>query len=70
VIITLRSRPVAEIVPRRPARHESVIERGIREGWISPAVRGPGSPPKGKPVEGLIFEQLMTELDKDGEDRW
>jgi hypothetical protein len=33
-------------------------------------VRGPGWPPKGKPVEGLTFEQLMAELDKDGEDRW
>jgi prevent-host-death family protein len=33
VVITDRGRPVAEIVPPR-RDPESVIERGIREGWI------------------------------------
>jgi prevent-host-death family protein len=69
VVITDRGRPVAELVPPRP-KSESVIERGIREGWVRPAVRGPGWPPKGKPVPGLTFEQLMADLDKDREDRW
>ncbi|MGE5268519.1 MAG: type II toxin-antitoxin system Phd/YefM family antitoxin, partial [Thiohalocapsa sp.] len=40
IVITDRGRPVAELVPPRPTS-ESVIERGIREGWIRPAVRGP-----------------------------
>jgi prevent-host-death family protein len=52
VAITDRGRIVAEIVPPRRAP-ESVIERGTREGWISPAVRGPDWPPRGKPVPGL-----------------
>ena len=69
VVITDRGRTVAEIVPPQP-KPESVIERGIREGWIRPAVRGSDWPPRGKPVPGLTFEQLMTDLDKDREDRW
>ena len=69
VVITDRGRAVAELVPPRP-EPESVIERGIREGWIRPAVRGSDWPPQPKPVEGLTFEQLMADLEKDREDRW
>jgi prevent-host-death family protein len=69
IVITDRGRVVAELVQPR-AKPESVIERGIREGWIRSAVRGPDWPPKGKPVPGLTFEQLMADLDKDREDRW
>jgi antitoxin (DNA-binding transcriptional repressor) of toxin-antitoxin stability system len=68
VVITDRDRVVAEIVPPRP-RQESVIERGVREGWIRPAIRGPNWPPPSKPVPGLTFEQLMADLDRDREDR-
>jgi prevent-host-death family protein len=68
VVITDRGRPVAEIVSPKPKR-ESVIERGIREGWVRPAVRGPDWPPRGKPVPGLTLEQLLADLDKDREDR-
>ena len=69
VVVTDRGRPVAEIVPPR-AEPESLIERGIREGWVRPAVRGPDWQPKPQPVPGLTFEQLMADLDKDREDRW
>ena len=69
VVITDRGRVVAEIVPPRP-RQESVIERGIREGWIRPAKRGADWPPPSKPVKGLTLEQLLKELDEDREDRW
>jgi prevent-host-death family protein len=69
IVITDRGRVVAEIVPPQP-KPISVIERGIREGWIRPAVRGPDWPPKPKPIPGLTLEQLMAELDKDREDRW
>lgn len=69
VVITDRGRVVAEIVPPRP-RQESVIERGVREGWIRPATRGANWPPPRKPVVGLTLEQLMAELDRDREDRW
>ena len=69
VVITDRGRAVAELVPpHRPP--ESVIERGIREGWIRPAVRGPDWPPKPKPILGYTLEQLLVDLDRDREDRW
>jgi prevent-host-death family protein len=69
VVITDRGRVVAEIVPPRP-KTESVIERGIREGWITPAKRPFGPLPPGKPVPGLTFEKLMADLARDREDRW
>ena len=69
VVITDRGRVVAEIVPPRP-KTESVIERGIREGWITPAKRPFGPLPPGKPVPGLTFEKLMEDLARDREDRW
>jgi prevent-host-death family protein len=69
VVITDRGRIVAELVPPR-REPESVIERGIREGWIRPAKRGPDWPPPRKPIPGLTLDQLMAELDRDREDRW
>ncbi len=69
VVVTDRGRPVAEIAPPR-AEPESVIERGIREGWVRPAMRGPDWPPKPQPIPGLTLEKLMEELDRDREDRW
>ena len=36
VVITDRNRIVAEIVPPR-REPQSIIERGVREGWIRPA---------------------------------
>jgi prevent-host-death family protein len=68
VIITDRGRAVAEIVPPR-REPESVIERGVREGWVRPATRGANWPPPGKPVPGLTFDQLMADLERDREDR-
>ena len=66
VVVTDRNRIVAEIVPPRQPRPESVIERGVREGWIRPAIRAANWPPPPKPIKGLTFEQLMA----DREDRW
>lgn len=69
VVITDRGRTVAEIVPPKPKR-ESVIERGIREGWITPAIRGPDWPPKGKPVPGLTLEKILADLEESRKDPW
>jgi prevent-host-death family protein len=66
VVVTDRGRPVAEIVPAR-RQAETVIERGIRKGWIRPAKK-PFAPRR--PVPGLTLEQLLAELDSDREDRW
>lgn len=71
VVVTDRGRTVAEIVPPRPKpEQESVIERGVREGWIRPAVRGPDWPPKPTPIEGYTLEQLLADLDEDRKDPW
>ena len=69
VIVTDRGRAVAEIVPPRRGA-ESVIERGVREGWIRPAQK-PFQPlaPR-KPIPGYTLEQLLADLDRDREDRW
>jgi prevent-host-death family protein len=69
VVITDRGRAVAEIISPRQET-ESVIERGVREGWIRPAKRDANWPPPRKPIPGLTLEQLMAELDQDREDRW
>lgn len=68
VVITDRGRIVAEIVPPR-SQLGSTIERGMREGWITPAIRGQDWPPPSKPVPGLTLEQLLADLDRDREDR-
>jgi prevent-host-death family protein len=77
VVITDRGRPVAEINPPRAdvsvpgGRPLSAFElRGMREGWLRPATIRDGSPPPSKPVEGLTFEQLMADLERDREERW
>jgi prevent-host-death family protein len=71
VVITDRGRTVAEIVP--PRRSHSALtpfeERGVREGWLRPAIIRDGTPPPSKPVKGLTFEQLMADLARDREDR-
>jgi len=67
VVITDRNRVVAEIVPPR-REPESVIERGVREGWIRPATRTEDWPPPTKPVSGLTFERLMADLERDRAD--
>jgi antitoxin (DNA-binding transcriptional repressor) of toxin-antitoxin stability system len=70
VVVTDRGRPVAEINRPQPPKNESVIERGIREGWIRPAVRGPEWPPKGEPVPGLTLEDILADLDEARKDQW
>jgi prevent-host-death family protein len=76
VVITDRGRTVAEIVPPRnelPAGEGPPLsafeQRGVREGWLTPATIRDGSPPPRKPVKGYSFEQLMADLERDREDR-
>ena len=68
IVITDRGRTIAEIVPPQ-RKAESVIERGIREGWITPAKRDANWPPPRKPIPGYTLEQLLADLDRDREDR-
>jgi prevent-host-death family protein len=69
IAITDRGHTVAEIGPHK-SETETWRERGIREGWLRPAVRGPNWPPPGIPVPGLTLEKLLADLDADREDRW
>jgi prevent-host-death family protein len=69
IVVTDRNRIVAEIVASRRQQHESFIERGVREGWLTPATDRSGRPPPRKPIKGLTLDQLMSELGQDREDR-
>ena len=70
VVITDRGRVVAEIVPPRRHQHETFVERGVREGWLTPAKRPFQPLPPRKPISGMTLEQLLVDLDRDREDRW
>jgi prevent-host-death family protein len=71
VAITDRGRVVAEIVPPQlRTGPESFIERGVREGWLTPAKRPFQPLPPRKPIPGYTLEQLLADLDRDREDRW
>lgn len=67
VVITDRGRKVAQLIPM-PQPIESVIEQGIREGWITPADRSKPLPPR-RPIKGLTLEKLLADLDEDRADR-
>jgi len=69
VQVTDRGRLVAEMnAPvHKHGKKESVIERGIREGWITSAKNPGKGPPPRKPV--MSFEELMEDLRRDREDR-
>jgi prevent-host-death family protein len=69
IVVTDRSRVVAEIVPPRRPDHESLIERGVREGWLRPAKRPFHPLPPRRPIPGHTLEQLLADLDRDREDR-
>jgi prevent-host-death family protein len=55
VVVTDRGRAVAEIVPPR-RESESIIERGVREGWLKPAKRPFQPLPPRRPVPGYMLE--------------
>lgn len=68
VLISDRDRVVAELVPPEPRRatrvSDAMLAEAIREGWITPAVLPPGSPPESAPLA-----PLATILAGLGEDR-
>ena len=71
IVVTDRGRAVAAIVPHKPETGLTPFqEKGLREGWLTPAKRPFAPLPPGKPVPGLTFEKLMEDLAGDREDRW
>ena len=73
VLVTDRGRVVVEMSAPQPAhehgKKESVIERGIREGWITPAKNPRSGPPSPPPPGIMTLEELMEEIALDREDR-
>jgi antitoxin (DNA-binding transcriptional repressor) of toxin-antitoxin stability system len=70
VVITDCGRVVAEIVPhKREMGLTPFQEKGLREGWLTPAKRPFAPLPPRKPIPGYTLEQLLADLDRDREDR-
>lgn len=71
VLITDRNRVVAEIVPPQPDRksatEDEFIAKGVREGWLTPAIDSSKGPLPRKPV--MTFEDLMKDLEEARADR-
>jgi prevent-host-death family protein len=65
VVITDRNRIVAEMVP--PRHLSTFLERGVREGWLTPPSNPSTKPPPRHPM--VPFDELMQELERDREDR-
>jgi antitoxin (DNA-binding transcriptional repressor) of toxin-antitoxin stability system len=71
VLVMDRNRVVAELIPPQAehlnVKKEPVIERGIREGWITPAkVKGPLPAP---PPAVMTLEEMLEDLDWSRADR-
>jgi antitoxin (DNA-binding transcriptional repressor) of toxin-antitoxin stability system len=71
VLVTDHDRVVAELVPPQPDRNpdtETFHERGVREGWLTPATVPKDAPlPRRHPV--MTFDEMMRDLDESREDR-
>jgi prevent-host-death family protein len=71
VLVTNRGRVVAELVPPQPTRArrigDAVLAEMLREGIITPALRGPGPLPESIPVAPL--EEVLQELEADRSER-
>jgi antitoxin (DNA-binding transcriptional repressor) of toxin-antitoxin stability system len=71
VLVTDHDRVVAELVPPQPDRSpdtETFRERGVREGWLTPATVPKDTPlPPRHPV--ITFDEMMRDLDESREDR-
>ncbi len=71
VLVTVRDRVVAELVPPREGRSpllaDAMLAEAVRRGWITPAAVGPGALPPRAPMMKLA--DLLRELDGDRADR-
>jgi len=69
VVITDRGRVVAEIVPPKNVTGLTPFqEKGVREGWLTPAKKPFGPLPPRLPAVATL-EELLEELAQDREDR-
>jgi antitoxin (DNA-binding transcriptional repressor) of toxin-antitoxin stability system len=72
VLIADRDRVVAELVPPQPGRAETVSDAVlaslVREGVVTPAMVGPGEPPR-TPAPTEKLRDVLEDLDADRSDR-
>ncbi len=71
VLVTDRDRVVAEIVPPRYGRAETLADarlaEAVRKGWMAPPALPGSEPPPRLPVAPL--EQILREIESDREER-
>jgi antitoxin (DNA-binding transcriptional repressor) of toxin-antitoxin stability system len=71
VLITDRDRVVAEMVPPAPGRghwvDDAELAEGVRQGWLTPPLLGPGGEVPRQPV--LALETLLSHLARDRAER-
>ena len=71
VLVTDRDRVVAELGPPRAGRAErledAALAEAVRNGWVTPPIARPDSPPPRHPLAPLA--ELLRELDDDRADR-
>ncbi|MGH2759375.1 MAG: type II toxin-antitoxin system Phd/YefM family antitoxin [Actinomycetota bacterium] len=71
ILITDRERVVAELVPPRETRAETIsdtiLAQAVRDGSITPAAFGPGDPPATTGAAPL--REILAGLDDDRRDR-
>ena len=72
VLIADRDRVVAELVPPQPGRSETVSDAVlaslVREGVVTPALVGPGAPPRTPPPTEKLSD-VLAGLDADRSER-
>jgi prevent-host-death family protein len=70
ILVTDRGRPVAELASYKPQPGLTPFQqKGLQEGWLTPAKRPFAPLPPRKPIPGYTLEQLLADLDRDREDR-
>jgi antitoxin (DNA-binding transcriptional repressor) of toxin-antitoxin stability system len=71
VLVTDRETVVAELVPPRSGRNQTVsdavLAEAVRKGWLAPPVMPQSGPPPRRPV--CPFSELEKELRQQREDR-